>query len=219
MELIEGIETRRSIRAFKPEPVPKDLIERILAVAGKSPSYSNTQPWEVVVATGDKKDELRQILCGLVKSDAAPNPDLPSPQSWPPEIEKRSREHNARRFKVVGIERENTEQRLEMRLRNFEFYGAPCVLFLFVDNTLTSWSIFDMGLFAQNIILAAHSLGISSCLQAVVTNYPDAIRECLNVPETKKLVIGISMGYPDLEARLNAYHSTRIEMDDFAQWR
>ena len=219
MELIEGIETRRSIRAFKPEPVPKDLIERILAVAGKSPSYSNTQPWEVVVATGDKKDELRQILCGLVKSDAAPNPDLPSPQSWPPEIEKRSREHSARRFKVVGIERENTEQRLEMRLRNFDFYGAPCVLFLFVDNTLTSWSIFDMGLFAQNIILAAHSLGISSCLQAVVTNYPDAIRECLNVPETKKLVIGISMGYPDLEARLNAYHSTRIEMDDFAQWR
>jgi len=219
MELIEGIETRRSIRAFKPEPVPKDLIERILAVAGKSPSYSNTQPWEVVVATGDKKDELRQILCGLVKSDAAPNPDLPSPQSWPPEIEKRSREHSARRFKVVGIERENTEQRLEMRLRNFDFYGAPCVLFLFVDNTLTSWSIFDMGLFAQNIILAAHSLGISSCLQAVVTNYPDAIRECLSVPETKKLVIGISMGYPDLEARLNAYHSTRIEMGDFVQWR
>jgi len=219
MELIEGIETRRSIRAFKPEPVPKDLIERILAVAGKSPSYSNTQPWEVVVATGDKKDELRQILCGLVKSDAAPNPDLPSPQSWPPEIEKRSREHSARRFKVVGIERENTEQRREMRLRNFEFYGAPCVLFLFVDNTLTSWSIFDMGLFAQNIILAAHSLGISSCLQAVVTNYPDAIRECLSVPETKKLVIGISMGYPDLEARLNAYHSTRIEMGDFVQWR
>jgi len=219
MELIEGIETRRSIRAFKPEPVPKDLIERILTVAGKSPSYSNTQPWEVVVVTGDKKDELRQILCGLVKSDATPNPDLPSPQSWPPEIEKRSREHSARRFKAIGIERENTEQRLEMRLRNFEFYGAPCVLFLFVDNTLTSWSIFDMGLFAQNIILAAHSLGISSCLQAVLTHYPDAVKELLNVPKTKKLVIGISMGYPDLEARLNAYHSTRIEMDDFVRWR
>lgn len=219
MELIEGIETRRSIRAFKPEPIPNDLIERILTVAGKTPSYSNTQPWEVVVATGDKKDELRRILCGLVKSDAPPNPDLPTPQSWPPEIEKRSREHNARRFKAVGIERENTEQRLEMRLRNFEFYGAPCVLFLFIDNTLTSWSIFDMGLFAQNIILAAHSLGISSCLQAVVTNYPDAIRECLNVPKTKKLVIGISLGYPDLEAKLNAYFSTRIEMGDFVQWR
>ncbi len=105
-----------------------------------------------------------------------------------------------------------------MRLLNFEFYGAPCVLFLFMDSTLGFWSIYDIGAFAQSIILAAHALGVESCLQASVAGYPDAVRKFLNIPKTKKLVIGISMGYPDLEAKINTYHSQRVGLDAFVQW-
>ncbi len=218
MELLEGIETRRSLRAFKSTPVTKEVLEKILKAAGKSPSYTNTQPWEVAVVSGAKKEKLSRILCELVESNSTPDSDLPSPGDWPPELERRAREHGMRRFQAIGIERENVEQRKELRLANFKFYGAPCALFLFTDSTLGSWSIFDMGLFAQTLILAAHSFGVGSCLQASLPGYPDAIREFLGIPKTKQLVLGISMGYPDLEARINTYQSTRVGLDDFVQW-
>ncbi len=218
MELLEGIETRGSFRAFKPTPIAKEVLERILKAAGKSPSYTNTQPWEVAVISGEKKEEFSRILCELVKSDITPNPDLPSPQNWPPELERRAKEHGMKRFQAIGIEREDERQRKELRLSNFKFYGAPCVLFLFMDSTLSSWSIFDMGLFAQSIIPAAHSFGVGSCLQASLASYPDAVREFLGIPRTKQLVLGISLGYPNLEARINTYQSTRVGLDDFVQW-
>ena len=218
MELLEGIETRRSIRAFKSTPITKEVLERILKAAGKSPSYTNTQPWEVAVVSGKKKEELSRILCDLVKSDITPNPVLPLPRNWPPELERRAKEHGMKRFQAIGIERENEQQRKELRLSNFKFYGAHCVLFLFMDSMLSSWSIFDMGLFAQSIILGAHSFGIGSCLQASLASYPDVVREFLGIPKTKQLVLGISMGYPDLEARINTYQSTRVRLDNFVQW-
>jgi len=218
MELLEGIETRRSFRAFKSTPIPKEIVERILEASSKSPSYTNTQPWEVAVISGSKKDELSKILYEMARSDATPNPDLPLPKVWPPELEGRAKEHSSRRFRALGIERENEQQRKELRLLNFKFYGAPCVLFLFMDSTLTSWSIFDMGLFAQSLILAAHSFGLGSCLQALIANYPDAVREFLGIPQTKLLVLGISVGYPDLEAAINGYLSSRVSLSDFVQW-
>ena len=218
MELQEGIETRRSYRAFKPDPVPREVIEKILKLAGQSPSYTNTQPWEVAVVTGRKREELGRLLYGLASSGAAPAPDMPLPQTWPEELDKRGREHSARRFKAIGVEREDERQRKAMRLRNFEFYGAPCVLFLFMERTLTPWSIFDMGLFAQSLVLAAHSLGLGSCLQAMLATYPAAVRDFLGMPETKQLVIGISLGYPDIEDRINSYRSQRVGLGSFVHW-
>ncbi len=218
MELIEGIETRRSIRGFKPTPIPEEIMRRILKVASRSPSFTNTQPWEVAVVSGKKKEELSKILHTLANSGVTPNMDIPSTGKLPPELERRSREHGARRFKALGIERENEQQRKEMRLMNFEFYGAPCVLFLFMDSTLGSWSIFDMGLFAQSVSLAAHAFGLGSCLQASLASYPDTVREFLGIPKTKKLILGISMGYPNLEAKINSYRSERVGLNAFVQW-
>jgi nitroreductase len=193
-------------------------IERILEAASNSPSYMNTQPWEVTVLSGKKKEELCRILFELAKSDVTPNPDFPLPETWPIEMEQRKKEHGERRFKILGIEREDKQKRKELKLANFEFYGAPCVLFLFMDSTLSSWSILDTGFFAQNIILAAHSFGLGSCLQATLAYYPDAVRKFLGIPQTKRLVLGISIGYPDLEARMNAYRSKKVSVDDFVQW-
>jgi len=218
MELLQGIETRRSFRAFKSTPIPKEIIEKILRAASSSPSYMNTQPWEVAVLSGEKKEELSRILFELAKSDVPPNPDLPLPETWPTEMEKRVKEHGAKRFKILGIEREDKQKREELRLSNFEFYGAPCVLFLFMDSTLSSWSILDMGLFAQGIVLAAHSFGLGSCLQATLAHYPDAVRKFFGIPEKKRLILGISIGYPNLEARINTYHSEKVSPDDFVQW-
>jgi nitroreductase len=217
VELLEGIETRRSLRAFKPSPVSEGVMDKILKAASRSPSYTNTQPWEVAVVSGQKKDELSKILCDMVGSGIAPSPDIPLPKKWPLELDRRSKDHGRRRFAAIGIKRENEQQRKEMRILNFKFYGAPSVIFLFMDSTLGGWSIFDMGLFAQTLILAAHSFGVGSCLQASVVGYPDVIRDFLGIPKAKHLLLGISMGYPDLDARINTYQSTRISLDDFVQ--
>ena len=218
MQLIEGITTRRSCRAFKNTPVPKETIKQILEVAGRSPSYTNTQPWEVAVVSGSKRDELSRTLYQMAEADVPVNPDMPRPVDWPLELDKRSKEHGARRFKALGIERENEQQRKEMQLQNLKFYGAPSALFLFIDRSLTSWSVFDAGLFAQSITLAAHSFGLGTCLQAQLAAYPDTVREILGIPNNKLLVIGIAIGYPDLQAPINTYQSTRISLDEFAKW-
>ena len=218
MELLEGIKTRWSVRAFKSKSITKAVMKKILQAANNSPSYTNTQPWEVVVVSGKKKNELGRKLLELAREKAPTSPDLPIPKGWPPALEERSREHGARRLNTLGVARDDEVGREKLRLMNFEFYGAPCVIFLFIDGLLGEWSIFDMGLFSQNLILAAHSLGVESCLQASVTNYATEIKKILGIPESKKLVICISLGYPDEKAKLNTYHSLKQKPDEFTKW-
>jgi nitroreductase len=218
MDLIEGIETRRSIRAFRDTPIPEETLNKILKAAANSPSYTNTQPWEVAVVCGEKKEELRSIIYELASKKGDIHPDLPIPQGWPPEHEARSREHGKRRLAALGVERDDEAERQKLNLMNFEFYGAPCAIFLFLDGSLNEWSIFDMGLFSQNLILAAHSFGVESCLQASVTRYAREIKKFLQVPESKKLVICISLGYTDTEAKLNTYRAFKQKPEEFTKW-
>ena len=218
MEILEGIKTRQSTRAFKPNPITRDVMEKILQAASNSPSYTNTQPWEVVVVSGKKKNELGLKLLELARAKAPTSPDLPMPKGWPPALEERSQQHGARRLSTLGVARDDEEGREKLRLMNFEFYGAPYAVFLFIDRSLGDWSIFDMGLFAQNLILAAHSLGVESCLQASVTNYALEIKKFLGIAESKKLVICISIGYPDEKAKLNTYRSLKQKPDEFTRW-
>jgi nitroreductase len=218
METLEGIKTRRSIRAFKPNPIPREVMEKILEAVSASPSYTNTQPWEVVVVTGEKKNELGRKLLELARAKAPTSIDLPTPKGWPPAMEERSRQHGARRLSALGVARDDEGEREKLRLMNFEFYGGPCAVFLFIDGSLGEWSIFDMGLFAENLILAAHAVGVESCLQASVTNYAREIKKFFGLPESKKLVICISMGYPDDKAKLNTYHSLKQKPEEFTRW-
>ena len=218
MEILEGMSTRQSIRGFRPEPIPRELLNKILQAASNSPSYTNTQPWEVVIVMGKKKDELGVKLLELARAKAPTRPDLPMPKGWPAAMQERSREHGARRLASLGVARDDEEEREKLRLMNFEFYGGPCAAFLFIDASLGEWSIFDMGLFTQNLILAAHSFGVESCLQASVTNYAPEIKKFLGLAESKKLVICISLGYPDKKAKLNTYRSLKQNPDEFTKW-
>jgi len=217
MELFQGIMSRKSCRAYKSTPILTDVMNRVLEAACRSPSYTNTQPWDVAVVRGDKTRELSLILCGLAESGAPISADIPLPTAWPPDLDQRSREHGARRFKALGVERESEAQRKELRMMNYRFYGAPSVIFIFIDSSLTTWSVFDAGLFAQTLCLAAHSVGLGTCLQASLAWYPDAVRQFLGYPQTKRLVTGLSIGYPDPDARINAYVSTRAGLSEFVR--
>ncbi len=218
METLEAIESRKSVRGFKRKPIAKATMKKILQAASNSPSYTNTQPWEVAVVSGKKKDELARQLLQLARTHSPTRPDVPTPRQWPPALEERGRQHGARRLATLGIARDDEKGRENLRIMNFEFYGAPCALFLFIDTALGEWSIFDAGLFTQSLILAAHSLGVESCIQASVPNYAPEIKRILGIEGNKKLVIAISLGYPDEKAKLNAYRSLKQKPDEFTKW-
>ena len=216
MDALECINTRMSVRKFKSAPVPQDLLKHVLAAALRSPSYKNTQPWEVIVVTGEKKDQLSGILVDLVEKDVKAAPDIPHPESWPPEVEMRLKDHVAKRCAKIGLDLRNPVQRQEAFLNNFRFFGAPAVIFLYQDGSLSEWSIFDMGIFSQTLMLAAHACGLGTVPQALLTNYAQNTKEFLGIPRTKKLVLGISIGYPDLSDKANSYFSQRVDVNAIA---
>jgi nitroreductase len=219
MEILKCIKTRQSVRAFTSKRIPKSVMKRILQAASNCPSYTNTQPWEVAVVSGKKRDELQEILLNLAKEKAPTKSDIPKPKGWPAGLDERAREHGARRLSTLGIARDDTAGRERLSLMNLEFYGAPCAVFLFIDSSLGEYSIYDVGLFTQNLILAAHSFNIESCIQASVTNYAREIKKFFGISEnSKKLVICISMGYADSKAILNTYKSSKQKPDGFTRW-
>ncbi len=218
MELLQAMEARRSIRGFKPDPVSKQTLEDVLRIAGRSPSYTNTQPWEVSVVTGACRDELSHILYDLAASGAKGNSDVPVPQVWSQATDERSKKHNIDRFSALGVARDDTQRRQRLRLENFQFFGAPCAMFVWMDESLGPWSNMDVGGFLHALSLSAMGHGLGVCLQASLANYPDAIRNYLGVANNKKLLVGLSMGVPDLEAPLNRYRSARMTVDDFVTW-
>jgi nitroreductase len=218
MDLYECIESRRSFRSFIPKAVDKRTLTKVLEAANRSASYMNTQPWEVFVAAGEKKDILAKRLLEEALSGTAPQPDLAFPKEWPDQIDRRSKEHRLRRFKALGIDPNDGEKVRQSFLRNFEFYNAPCVLFLGMEKSLTPWSIFDLGLFTTGLLLAAQAEGLGCCIQALSMSYPDLIRSELGIPPNISLIVAICMGYPDLKAEINQYRSTRRDLSEFVKW-
>lgn len=218
MDAISCIKERMSIRKFKSDPVPKEIIIEVLEAARWSPSYKNSQPWEVVVVSGKKKEELTRMLLELLEKDEKPNPDFPEPKTWPEAEAKRIEALMVKRAKAFGRSLVDPVALKEAKKANFSFYGAPYGIFLFQDASLGPWSIFDIGLFAQSLMIAAKAKGLGTVPQAFLADYAPQIKKFLSVPETKRLVIGISIGYPDMEAPENSIRSDRAELTEFVRW-
>lgn len=218
MDAIECIKTRMSIRKFKPDPVPLEILRNVIDTAKWSPSYKNTQPWEVVIVSGKKKEALSKLLVELLEKNTKPCPDLPEPLSWPPDIEARIAALMKRRSEITGQDLNSPEFLKKAKIANFQFYGAPHGISLFQDSSLTPWSIFDMGLFAQSLMLAAHAYGLGTVPQAFLTDYAKQAKQFLGIPESKRLVLGISIGYPDLTSPVNRFRTDRGETDEIVRF-
>ena len=218
MNVLQAIASRRSIRGFKPDPVPRQTIEQIVELAGRSASFTNTQPWEVAIVTGATRDLLSDRLYEAAASGVPGHSQVPYPKTWPEAAAQRSKTHNIKRFEALGIARDDTERREQLRLTNFKFFGAPCAMFIFMDEDFGPWSTMDMGIFLQSLALAAIGHGLGTCFQASLSNYPEIVKETLGIAPGKKLLVGLSLGHPDPDAPLNAYHSSRMPLDEFATW-
>ena len=218
MDAIECIKTRMSIRKFKPDPVPKTLLKEVIAIAQWSPSYKNSQPWEVVILSGEKKAALSEMMVGLLESGKENCPDIETPQSWPPAEEARIADLFRKRKEASGIDLADPKIMLLAKKANFNFYDAPHAIYLFQDASLTQWSLIDLGLFAQSLMLAAHAKGLGTVPQAFATDYAQDVKKFLSIPESKRLVLGLSIGYPDMESPANAFRTDRSETDSIITW-
>ena len=218
MELLEAIQNRKSIRKFKPDLVPRVILEEILQAALWAPSAINTQPWECWVAGGETLQRLGGDLYAEAEKGGHPRADFVLFETWKDAYMNRMRENGKGLFGLLGIDRQDKEKRKAFALSMHKFFGAPQVIFLCLDSSLGDYSIFDCGCFTQNICLLAISKGLGTCIQHSAVNYPDIIRRYIPIPSEKKILVAISIGYPDEEAIVNQFRSSREPLERVVHW-
>ena len=225
MDISEAIEQRRSIRAFKTDPVPKDTLEEIIALALRAPSWANTQPWEFAIAAGEPLEEIRRAVNEKIQAGELMNPDLSAPVGYPEPYDTRRRGVGRGLFEAMGIPREDKERRMKWGMEGMMMFGAPCVIFIITDRSfymqddcLNVWPVFDCGLIAENIMLLAPKYGLGTIPEIQAVAYPDVLKKTLALPESKMLVLGIAIGYPDQDHAVNQFRSNRDPLDVVTRW-
>ena len=223
MEVVEAIQQRKSIRSFKSSPVPKEILNEIMGLALRAPSWENTQPWEFAIVTGEKLEQIRQAFVG--KAGEETNPDVPGPRGFPEPYDTRRRVLGRKIFELKGIKREDKEKRRWWFLQGLRLFGAPCVIYIYIDRSLYQqgdglnvFPIFDCGLVAGHIMLLATRYGLGTVAEIQAVLYPDVLRKVLNIPDSKLIVLGIAVGYPDWDDAVNQLHSEREPVDSVSTW-
>jgi nitroreductase len=212
MHFDELLARRSSIRAFRPDPVDPRVLERILTAALQSPSWANTQPYRVALATGDRCDALRRDLLDAAAT-GMPSSDHDMLFDYPPPLRGRRRDTGVGLYGVLGIGRDDHAARAAQYQRNFEFFGAPVVAFLFAHGALGVYSVLDAGVFLQSLLLAATDAGIGACAQASLASHPDVVRRHFDVPPDYRLLCGVSLGHPTDEP-VNRFRPPRASLDE-----
>ena len=219
MELREAIRSRRSIRQFLNKPVSEDIIRDLIAQSLWAPSWGNTQPWEIVVATGEKLEEFKKRNEEGLLAGKASQTDVPMPQVWPEAYLKRYKDLGKGVFSSLAIAREDKEARLKHFVDMFGLFDAPAVILLTVDKELSlEYAMLDIGIYLQTFCLLAHDRGLGTCIMAAIVSFPDLLRELFIIPENKNIVMGAALGWPDPEAPVNHFERQRGALDDFVKW-
>ncbi|MBU2053530.1 MAG: nitroreductase [Proteobacteria bacterium] len=219
MEIFQTVTTRRCIRKFRPDPVPGELVRELLEAARWSPSWGNTQPWEIVVVAGEPLKRFREANRKRFMEGAAAAPDTPMPEVWPELFKRRYTEVGKRVLTALLIPREDVEARVRYGGDMAALFDAPCLLLFCVDKGLArEYAMLDIGAIQQTVCLLAHARGLGSCILAASVRYPALIREAIKIQEGKAVIIGVALGYPDSEAPINHFARERATPDEFITW-
>ncbi len=219
MNVCDAVKARRTIRAFKPESVPEDIIREVLDLACHAPSNSNTQPWRIDIVSGDARRRLQAAIFEQIEAGIKPNPAFPPGGSGlKGRYKERQRECAYRYFDAVGIDKDDKAARMRLSLKNYEFFGAPHAAFLSYPQTMHRANAIDMGIFLQTVMLLFIERGIASCPQGALATYPEPVKAMLPIPEGNAILCGLSFGYPDMDAQINsdAAKMDREPIDVFA---
>jgi nitroreductase len=208
MNVTEAIQNRRSIRAFLPKPIEKEKLDVVLAAASRTPSWANTQPWEIFVVTGETLERIREGYRQKYADKATAAPETPRPAEWSEAAKKRI-EHL--RLDMAHACGDAVEQFAAL---NQAMFDAPAVVYVCMDKVLSEWSLYDIGAYSQSFMLAALEQGLSTIPAITLTLYPDILRRELNIPDNLKVTIGIAVGYADNENGINKFISARSSISE-----
>lgn len=220
MDLIEAIRTRKSIRGYKPDPVPKEILKEILNIATRAPSAMNTQPWEIAVATGEVLDNIKRSAIEMLNSGATPDVQVP-PKPFERQYRQRQVELAIQLFQLMGIAREDKEKRAWWMQKGYRFFDAPAAIFISVDKSLDEvYSQLDIGAIMQTICLTALHYGLGTCIEDQGMAFSETVvRKFAQIPESKRIATSITIGYPDWDFPANKLVSKREPLENVATWR
>ena len=215
MDVFETIRDRRSARAFRPDSIPREKIEEVLKLVINAPSANNLQPWEFVVVMDEEKDRLSRKLTKVYQEkrlSCGSGAVKPLPKS----IQQRG---------IQTLESMKAYvDRIGVSIDNFinegscNFYGAPVAIFICLDDCFSTRQMVDVGTAVGYLVLAAHASGLATCPIGLIADYADEIKELLNIPENKKVVIGVALGYPDRENPMSQFRSLRADVNELVRW-
>jgi nitroreductase len=214
--VFDAIAGRRSIRRFLPTAVPRAMVEKIIEVSARAPSGTNSQPWFVDAVAGDERDRLVTLARAQAESGQLSEEYHYSPNPMPEPYMTRRRQIGYALYAACGIERSDYAARKAAALRNYEFFGAPVGLIVSMDRALTYGSWLDVGMFMQNIMVAARGFGLETCPQQAWADVAASVRSVLGIPLERVVIAGIALGYADRDARENTLITEREPLASFA---
>lgn len=215
MNVEEAILTRHATRLFNPkEHISKENLEKIVSLAQHAPSWVDSQPWKVYIAMGQTLSAVKKRHIENVKNGVKPAPDWPTThrQDWAEFPRENMLKHNQeteefwKNPELSGI----TRQELQTRL-----YDAPVICYLTLPKDSNQWSDYDLGAFAQTLMLAAKGMGIDSMPAYEIVKFPASVKEIMNIPDSEWLAMGIALGYADITTKVNEYRAPRVPLNEY----
>jgi nitroreductase len=207
--LEELLGERFSCRAFRPEPVPRATIERVLKTAQRTASWCNSQPWQLVVASGAAKERFRAAIYREASSGAPEDGDFSFPREYRGVYLERRRESGFQLYNTLGIARGDKAAYARQALENYNFFGAPHVAIIHTDEPLGIYGAIDCGAYVGNFMLAAQALGLGTIAQAALARHSSLIRRHFKLGDDRRVVCGISFGFADHAHKINSYRTSR----------
>lgn len=203
MNVIEALNARHSTRAFLPKPVDKGTLTAVLEAASRTPSWANSQPWEVFVATGSVLERIKAAYAEKYAQKSATSPETPRPEQWSEAAINRQKQLRPDMARDCG------DAANDFFAVNQAMFYAPAVIYICMDKILSEWSLYDIGAYSQSVMLAAVHHGLSTIPAITLMLYPDVLRQELSIPDNLKLTIGIAIGYADKGHGINKFVSGR----------
>ncbi|MCV7431604.1 nitroreductase [Mycolicibacterium bacteremicum] len=209
---------RWSCRGFLADDVPRAVIEQIVDIARRTPSWCNTQPWHLHITSGPATDTFRTSLVQSWAADPQLHTDFEFPATYEGEYLERRRASGWQLYEALGVEKGDRAASAREMLRNFEFFGAPHVAIVTAPASLGVYGAVDCGLFVQSFLLAAQSYGVAAVPQAALASHSHFIRAHFDLPADRRVLLGISFGYPDPDHPANSYRTPRRAVEDVVTW-
>ena len=220
MDIVDAVKARKSIRDFKPDPIPRTVLKEILEIAVRAPSASNAQPWEFVVISGKVLEKIGRANIEKLNSKAPPNPEYEAFE-WPSDSIYRRRQVQIAKqlFELMDIPREDKSKRAKWMERGFRYFNAPSAIVVTMDRMLPeARPSLDIGMVVQNICLVALSFDLGTCITNQGVLYPEVLRKYAKIPDAKRMITSIAIGYPNWDFSANQVKSVREPVENITLW-